>query len=295
MAPQIPHPQDEVQAHSIQDPEAFWAHQAEQLHWNKKPSQALERSTKHLSNGTSHPSFSWFPGGEISTCYNCVDRHVMNGNGHSTAVIWDSPVTGCKERYTYAQLLQEVETLAGVLKEEGVNKGDVVLVYSPMIPASLFAMLAISRLGAIHTVVFGGFAPASLAQRIEASKPRAIMTASCGIEGSKGPMSYRPFIEGALQKSKYKPEKIIVWQREQLRWHPILKERGERTWQDLMSSARDRKIKAETVPVKSSDGIYIIYTSGTTGLPKGVLREAGGHAVGLNLSYVMYSVKNFLI
>ena len=284
MAPQIPHPQDEVQAHSIQDPESFWAHQAEQLHWTKKPSQALERSTKHLSNGISHPSFTWFPGGELSTCYNCVDRHVMSGNGHSTAVIWDSPVTGCKERYTYAQLLQEVETLAGVLKEEGVNKGDVVLVYSPMIPASLFAMLAISRLGAIHTVVFGGFAPASLAQRIEASKPRAIMTASCGIEGSKGPMSYKPFIEGALQQSKHKPEKIIVWQREQLRWHPVLKERGERTWQDLVSSARNRKIKAETVPVKSSDGIYIIYTSGTTGLPKGVLREAGGHAVGLHLS-----------
>ena len=208
----------------------------------------------------------------------------MSGNGQSTAVIWDSPATGYKERYTYAQLLQEVETLAGVLKEEGVNKGDVVLVYSPMIPASLFAMLAISRLGAIHTVVFGGFAPASLAQRIEASKPRAIMTASCGIEGSKGPISYKPFIEEALQKSKYKPEKIIVWQRDQLRWHPVLKERGERTWQDLVSSARNRDIKAETVPVKSSDGIYIIYTSGTTGLPKGVLREAGGHAVGLNLS-----------
>lgn len=208
----------------------------------------------------------------------------MNGNGHSTAVIWDSPVTGCKERYTYAQLLQEVETLAGVLKEEGVKKGDVVLVYSPMIPASLFAMLAISRLGAIHTVVFGGFAPASLAQRIEASKPRAIMTASCGIEGSKGPMSYKPFIEEALQKSRFKTDKIIVWQREQLRWHPVLEERGERTWQDLVKSARKRKIKAETVPVKSRDGIYIIYTSGTTGLPKGVLREAGGHAVGLHLS-----------
>ena len=208
----------------------------------------------------------------------------MNGHGHSTAIIWDSPVTGCKERYTYAQLLQEMETLAGVLKEEGVQKGDVVLVYSPMIPASLFAMLAISRLGAIHTVVFGGFAPASLAQRIEASKPRAIMTASCGIEGSKGPMYYKPFIEEALQKSSFKPDKIIVWQREQLRWHPVLEERGERTWQDLVKSARKRKIKAEAVPVKSSDGIYIIYTSGTTGLPKGVLRQAGGHAVGLHLS-----------
>ena len=154
----------------------------------------------------------------------------------------------------------------------------------PMIPSAVFAILAISRLGAIHTVVFGGFAPASLAQRIEASKPHAIMTASCGIEGSKGPLNYKPFIEGALQKSKYKPKKIIVWQREQLRWHPIVKERGERSWQGLVNSARNRGVKAEAVPVKSSDGIYIIYTSGTTGLPKGVLREAGGHAVGLNLS-----------
>ena len=154
----------------------------------------------------------------------------------------------------------------------------------PMVPSALFAILAISRLGAIHTVVFGGFAPASLAQRIEASKPRIIMTASCGIEGSKGPMSYRPFIEGALPKSSYKPERIIVWQREQLRWHPVHKEKGERNWQGLVKSARNRGIKADAVPVKSSDGIYIIYTSGTTGLPKGVLREAGGHAVGLNLS-----------
>ena len=129
-----------------------------------------------------------------------------------------------------------------------------------MIPSALFAILAISRLGAIHTVVFGGFAPASLAQRIEASKPRAIMTASCGMEGSKGAMDYKPFIEGALQKSRYKPERIIVWQREQLRWHPVLKERGERSWQGLMKSARNRGIKAEAVPVKSSDGIYIIYT-----------------------------------
>lgn len=130
MAPKPPHPQDEVQAHSISDPESFWKHQAEQLHWHKKPSRALARSTKNLSNGISHPSFKWFPDGEISTCYNCVDRHVENGNGDATAIIWDSPVTGSKEEYTYSQLLQEVETLAGVLREEGVRKGDVVLVYS---------------------------------------------------------------------------------------------------------------------------------------------------------------------
>ncbi len=153
-----------------------------------------------------------------------------------------------------------------------------------MIPAALFAILAISRLGAIHTVVFGGFAPASLAQRIEASRPRLIMTASCGIEGAKGPLDYKPFIEGAIEKSPYKPEKVIIWQRDQLRWDPITSEKGERDWQVLVSKAKESGVKAEAVPVKSNDGLYIIYTSGTTGLPKGVLREAGGHAVGLNLS-----------
>lgn len=130
MAPNPPHPQDVVHAHSIQDPESFWTHQAEQLHWHKKPSRTLTQPTKNLSNGISHPSFSWFPDGEISTSYNCIDRHVRNGNGDSTAIIWDSPVTLSKEKYTYSQLLQEVETLAGLLREEGVRKGDVVLVYS---------------------------------------------------------------------------------------------------------------------------------------------------------------------
>lgn len=153
-----------------------------------------------------------------------------------------------------------------------------------MIPAALFAILAISRIGAIHAVVFGGFAPASLAQRIEAARPIAIMTASCGIEGAKGPLDYKPFIDGAIQKSPHKPKKIIIWQRDQLRWDPIRKENGERYWQRLVNSARNRGVKSDAVPVKSNDGIYIIYTSGTTGLPKGVLREAGGHVVGLNLS-----------
>ena len=153
-----------------------------------------------------------------------------------------------------------------------------------MIPAALFAILAITRIGAIHAVVFGGFAPASLAQRIDASKPVAIMTASCGIEGAKGPMDYKPFIEGAIEKSPHKPGRVIIWQRDQLRWDPVMKESGERNWQILVQSAKNRGLKADPVPVKSNDGIYIIYTSGTTGLPKGVLREAGGHAVGLHFS-----------
>ncbi|MCJ1272008.1 hypothetical protein MMC22_011914 [Lobaria immixta] len=278
------HVQDQVQNRSLRDPDSFWGHQAQQLHWHKQPSGTLRRFSKKLSSGVEHPSYTWFPDGEISTSYNCIDRHVETGHGSSTAIIWDSPVTESKEAYTYDELLVEVETLAGVLREEGIRKGDVVLVYMPMIPSALFAILAISRLGALHAVVFGGFAPASLAQRIDASKPRAVMTASCGVEGAKGIMDYKPFLNGALQKCTFQPEKVIIWQRDQARWDPIIEENGERDWQRLVKSARDRGLKADPVPIKSNEGLYIIYTSGTTGLPKGVLREAGGHAVGLNLS-----------
>ncbi|MCJ1321245.1 hypothetical protein MMC15_006589 [Xylographa vitiligo] len=278
------HMQDHVHAASIKDAESFWAHQAEQLYWHKRPSKTLTKTTKSLSGNIVHPHWTWFPGGEISTSYNCIDRHVNNGRGDATAIIWDSPVTGRKETYTYSQLLSEVEILAGVLKEEGVNKGDVVLIYMPMIPAALFAILATSRLGAIHAVVFGGFAPASLAQRIEASKPVAIMTASCAIEAAKGALNYKPFIEGAILKSSFKPPKTIIWQRNELLWNPMVSTKGERHWQDLVHKAKKRGLQAATVAVKSNEPIYIIYTSGTTGLPKGVLREAGGHAVGLNLS-----------
>lgn len=268
----------------MDDAESFWSHQADKLSWHKRPEKVLQRTTKTLKDGTTHDHWTWFPGGKISTTYNCIDRHVLNGNGHVTAICWDSPVTGLKEQYTYKQLMEEVETLAGVLREEGVKKGDVVLIYMPMIPAALFAMLAIARLGAIHAVVFGGFSPPSLAQRMEASRPKAIMTASCGIEGNKGPVGYKHLIEEAIKMSSFKPQKVIIWQREQLRWDPVTKEAGERNWQRLVKSAKNRGLKAAPVAVKSSDGLYIIYTSGTTGLPKGVVREAGGHAVGLNFS-----------
>lgn len=279
------HIQDQVYEQSISNPEEFWTRQAENLHWHKKPTKAFQKSTKHLKNiNASHDHWSWYADGEISTTYNCVDRHVLNGNGDSVAIYWDSPVTQQKERYTYKQLLHEVETLAGVLREEGVKKGDVVLIYMPMIPASLFAMLAIARLGAIHAVVFGGFSPAALAQRIEASRPSTIMTASCGIEGAKKPTAYKNMIEEAVQKSSHKPARTVIWQREQLRWDPVAKEDGQRNWQRLVKSARNRGLRADAVPVKSGDGLYIIYTSGTTGLPKGVVRSAGGHAVGLNFS-----------
>ncbi|KAJ9257873.1 hypothetical protein DTO212C5_8810 [Paecilomyces variotii] len=280
-----PHPQDAVLEHSLRDPETFWAHHAEQLHWHKRPTRTLARRTKTLPSGTSHQHWSWFPDGEISTTYNCVDRHVKNGNGDNVAIIWESPATKSKQTITYSQLLEEVEVLAGVLREEGVRKGDVVLIYMPMIPAALIGALAIARLGAIHSAVFGGFAAASLAQRIDAAKPRAILTASCGIEGAKGPVAYRPLVEGAIEKSSHKPLKVIIWQRDELRWdRPDKLGGGQRNWQRLVKSAKMRGIRAGPVPIKSNEGLYIIYTSGTTGLPKGILREAGGHAVGLNLS-----------
>ncbi|KAJ5811676.1 Acetate--CoA ligase [Penicillium riverlandense] len=276
--------QDIVQELSLRDPEAFWSHHAKQLHWHRRPSQALRRTTKHLPNGVSHEHWTWFPDGEISTTYNCIHRHVDNGHGENVAIIWESPVSGRKQKFTYRQLQTEVELLAGVLREEGVRKGDVVLIYMPMIPATMIAALATVHLGAIHAAVFGGFASTSLAQRIEAARPKVVMTASCGIEGSKGPLAYRPLVEGALTKSVFKPEKVIIWQRKQLLWNDLDEGRGQRDWQNLTDSARLRGVKMEPVPVKSDDGLYVIYTSGTTGQPKGVLREAGGHAVGLHLS-----------
>ncbi|KAL9109014.1 MAG: hypothetical protein Q9227_006254 [Pyrenula ochraceoflavens] len=280
--------QDLVQHTSLSDPERFWTHHASHLHWHKPPTSALQLSQKTLPDGTRHRHWTWFPGGEISTTYNCVDRHVKEGRGGEKAIVWDSPVTGMKGTWTYGELLEEVEVLAGVLSEEGVGRGDVVLIYMPMIPAAIFAMLATVRLGAMHAVVFGGFAAASLAQRIEAARPKVIMTASCAVEGAKGPLEYRSFVEGAIEMSKFKPEKTVIWQREEKRWDPVVKERGQRNWQRLVKSARGRGVRAKAVPVRSDEGVYIIYTSGTTGLPKGVLRQAAGHAV-VGHSYIVYA------
>jgi propionyl-CoA synthetase len=278
------HITDRVYRASIEDPSKFWAHQAKQLTWHKTPTTAYRKTTKKLPSGVSHTSWKWFPDGEISTSYNCIDRHVEAGHGEQTAIIWDSPVSGSKQRISYAELQEEVATLAGVLREQGVKKGDVVLIYLPMIPAAVFGMMATARLGALVCCVFGGFSATSLAQRIEASQPKVILTASCGIEGAKGPLSYQPMIRGAREQSPHKPAKTLIWQREQKKWDNMREKDGELNWQDLVMEAKKRGLKAENVPIGSNEGLYIIYTSGTTGLPKGVLREAGGHAVGLNLS-----------
>lgn len=284
MSPREDHAQDDVLRRSLSDPESFWAHQAEYLYWHKKPSQTLKTKTKTLKSGVTHDSWEWFPDGELSTCFNCVDRHVNAGRGDDVAVIFDSPVTNTKEKYTYSQLLDEVEVLAGALGEEGVRKGDVVMIYMPMVPAALIGILAINRLGAIHSIVFGGFAPNALAQRIDACRPVAFLTASCGIDGNKPPIAYKPLVEEAYSLAKHKPSRTLVWQRDRLRWDPYDKSAGQAIWQKVVRSAKARGVRAECVPVKSTDPVYIIHTSGTTGAPKGVLRDAGGHTVGLHLS-----------
>ncbi|XXH03532.1 hypothetical protein Hte_009937 [Hypoxylon texense] len=278
------HPQDDAHQRSLDNPELFWGRQAEDVHWHKKPDSVLTKTTRKLANGTEYPHWEWFTGGEISTCFNCVDRHVLDGNGDRPAIFYDSPVTRTKRTITYAQLLKEVEATAGALREEGVKKGDVVLVYMPMIPAALIGILAISRLGAIHAVVFGGFAAASLAQRIESARPVAVLTSSCGIDGNKPPIGYQPFVREAIQLSSHKPSRVVVWQRDELWWDGLDKAAGERSWHKMVRSAKARGVKADCVPVAATDDIYIIYTSGTTGSPKGVTRQAGGHAVGLRLS-----------
>ncbi|KAF9774596.1 hypothetical protein IL306_007363 [Fusarium sp. DS 682] len=277
------HVQDEVLRHSLEDPENFWRHQAEHLHWHKPYSSTIKLTQKTLKNGVTHDSWEWFPDGEISTCYNCVDRHVLDGYGDSVAIYFDSPVTNTKEKYTYSQLLHEVETLAGALGEQGIQKGDVVMLYMPTIPAAVIGILAANRLGAIHSIVFGGFAPNALAQRIDSCHPVTILTASCGIDGNKPPITYKSLVEEAIQLAAHKPHNVIVWQRDQLQWN-LNREAGQLDWKSLVDSARSRGIKADCVPVKSTDPVYIIHTSGTTGSPKGVLRDAGGHAVGLHLS-----------
>ncbi|MFA7324149.1 MAG: AMP-binding protein, partial [Candidatus Nanopelagicales bacterium] len=247
------------------DPEYFWLRAARQVSWDRVPTKALDDS--------SAPLFRWFPDGVLNTCYNAVDRHVENGRGSRTAIIYDSPVTGTKLQITYAELLDQVARFAGVLADLGVSVGDRVVIYMPMIPEAVIAMLATARLGAVHSVVFGGFAPAELAARIDDAEPKVIVSASCGIEPSRV-IAYKPLVDEAISLSAHKPSATVIYQRPE-----VLAEFGEldHDWAAAINGAAPQPC----VPVRATDPLYILYTSGTTGRPKGVVRDNGGHAVAM--------------
>ncbi|MET7994973.1 propionyl-CoA synthetase [Amycolatopsis sp. NPDC005232] len=255
----------ETYRRSLDDPEGFWLDAARAIDWTKPPTKALGASRE--------PFYRWFPDGELNTAYNALDRHADGGRGAQPALIWDSPVTGQKRRYTYAELRDEVAVFAGALKALGVTRGDRVILYLPMIPEAVVAMLACARIGAVHSVVFGGFAPKELAARIEDAKPKLVLAASCGIEPTRV-VEYKPIIDAALELTEHQPDHVVVFQREQA---PAELSGTDLDWVDLVETARP----ADPVPVKATDPLYILYTSGTTGKPKGVVRDAGGHAVAL--------------
>lgn len=263
---------DITYAKSCEDPHGFWLDAAENIDWIKKP------TIGHDENG-------WFPDGELNVCYNAIDRHVEAGRGNQIAVIYDSPVTNTVKKYTYNDLKEQVSRVAGMIADQGVVKGDRVIIYMPMIPETLFAMLACARIGAIHSMVFGGFAAPELAKRIDDAKPKLIMSASVGIEPGRL-VEYKPLLDAARQIATHKVEKAIIFQRE---IHSnLLDPTSDINW------ARQYQVSKPhpCVPVKATDPLYILYTSGTTGIPKGVVRDSGGYAVALRWSMpAIYDLK----
>ncbi|MCJ2185704.1 AMP-binding protein [Novosphingobium beihaiensis] len=253
---------------SIDNPQGFWLEAAKALDWAQAPASGWSEAD------------GWFPGGQINTCHNAVDRHVAAGRGDAKALIYDSPVTGTVQTFTYAELLEEVGRVAAMLAALGVTKGDRVVIYMPMIPQTVFAMLACARLGAIHSVVFGGFAPLELAKRIDDAAPKVLMAASCGIEGQRT-IAYKPMVDEALKLAKHAVDHAVLFQREQVT-APLCAPR-DLDWMALREQTAQAPVPA-CVPVAASDPLYILYTSGTTGTPKGVVRDNGGHATALTWS-----------
>ena len=262
---------------SLNDPDKFWGEAAAALHWEKPWDKVLDSDAR--------PAPRWFTGGRINTCYNAVDRHVAAGRGAQAALIYDSPVTGQQRTYTYDDLKNEVAAFAGALRAQGVNAGDRVLIYMPMIPEAAIAMLATARLGAVHSVVFGGFAANELATRINDAKPKVIVSASCGIEPNRV-VVYKPLLDAAIDQSVHKPSACIIKARPQAE-APLVAGR-DLDWDAVVAEAQP----TECVAVEATDPLYILYTSGTTGQPKGVVRDNGGHAVAIHWTMKnVYNVK----
>ena len=260
---------DDIYARSLAEPEAFWAEAAEGIHWERRWDRVLDDSRA--------PFYRWFPGAVTNTCYNALDRHVEGGRAEQLALIYDSPITGVIERFTYRELLDRVARVAGVLAEAGVGKGDRVLVYMPMVPEAVVAMLACARLGAVHSVVFGGFAAAELAVRIDDATPKVVLSASCGIEPNRV-VAYKPLLDEAIEIATHKPDHCVIVQRPQL--EATLVEGRDLDWAEAEAAADPHPCTW----VEATDPLYILYTSGTTGQPKGIVRDNGGHLVALNWS-----------
>ena len=251
---------------SLKEPENFWREIANDIFWFKKPTKILNKSKS--------PFYKWFEDGVTNTCYNALDLHIDNGLGDKIALIYDSPITGAKSKYTYSQLREKVSKFAWALRNQGINKGDRVIIYMPMIPEAVIAMLACSRIGAIHSVVFGGFASNELANRIEDSKAKILITASCGFEPGRT-IEYKPLVDKAIEISKHKPNKTILYQRS---GHEVkLNGKNEISWDEALNGATE----IDCVEMNANELAYILYTSGTTGTPKGIVRDIGGHIVAL--------------